>query len=175
MQTNPSTIPTKKIKKFGIFRFHSIHKYDVTLNKDNIFLLLLLINFLVYPRIARQTPYPTCITDAELCCHLPLFLPQKDRFMHLLLKQETNYCRKTKRRSATHACKDFVIYVHSGHAWITFTINGFHSCFCFLASLFLQCYHFLVSTHQGSTYRSVTAGYRQNLPIPLLGGNTYRR
>ena len=28
---------------------------------------------------------------------------------------------------------------------------------------------------QGSTYRSVTAGYRQNLPIPLLGGNTYRR
>ena len=42
MQTNPSTVPTKKIKKFGIdavsdtvvFRFHSIHKYDVTLNKD---------------------------------------------------------------------------------------------------------------------------------------------
>ena len=49
MQTNPSTVPTKKIKKFGIeavtdtviFRFHSIHKYDVTLKKDNIFFTII--------------------------------------------------------------------------------------------------------------------------------------
>ena len=65
MQTNPSTVPTKKIKKFGIdavsdtiiFRFHSIHKYDVTLNKDNIFLLLFLINFLVKALCANLTSY----------------------------------------------------------------------------------------------------------------------
>ena len=28
---------------------------------------------------------------------------------------------------------------------------------------------------QGSPYRSVTGGYRQIFPIPLLGGNPYRR
>ena len=28
---------------------------------------------------------------------------------------------------------------------------------------------------QGSPYRSVTGGYRQIFPIPLLGGNLYRR